>query len=493
MRQKPFFPQALPRMPSSGRTPGETEASDAPSHGAAAPLSPASASRTDWSRNGDANCLRDLGADVRILTANAGDHPLILQLLIQARQQQLSEDFQSRLDQPNYRPADRLLLRRGKTLLGHVHVASHIGWFESQRVPLVKLEDLAILPEYRGSDLDSELLWAAESIAADEGAVLAVVHTERPDWFERHGWSVLRGQGHTRASARAVLAHLDAQDQFRRRRRTAAQVRTWRHFELDKIRDLYDQVAAAWWGPLYRSEIFWQWLIGRKAQDQVLLAVAPRRNGLPPALAANDHAFDNAAEQSVGYAIVCGGAIVEMITISGNTSARVQLLARACRDAMDRDHQAISLYTQAADPLHELLVTAGGAWIDDGAAGGPRWMIKLLSPERWVERCYELWRRRARAADVPRPFELGVQTDRQRYRYTLTRRSSRMEASEELPKHRVQCDQTTLDSLLIGNLDIAKAIHQGALRLSNPELAPQIAALFPPRLFWQSSLELMRV
>jgi predicted acetyltransferase len=479
-------------MASVGQNPAESEAGDTPSHGAALPR-PAPASRSGWLRNGDASCLRDLGNGARIVTANTGDHPLILQLLVQARQQQLADDFQSRLDQPNYRPADRLLLRRGKAMLGHVHVASHIAWFEGQRISIVKLEDFAVLPEYESTAYDGELLAAAESIAADEGAVLAVANTERSDWFSQQGWTALRGQGHTRASTRAVLAHLDAQEVYRRRRRTAMHVRTWRHFELDKIRELYQQVTANWWGPLFRSEDSWQWLIGRKAQDQVLLAVLSSKTAPPHGSEPEGQTSENGVEQAVGYAIVCGGCIVEMITAPGNTSARVQLLARACRDAMDRDHQSISLYTQASDPLHELLVTAGGAWIEDGASGGPRWMLKLLSPERWVERCYDLWRRRARAADVPRPFDLGMETDKRSYRFTLTRRSSRMEASEALPADRIQCDRATLDSLLTGNLAIPRAIQQGRLRLSRPDLAAPLAALFAPRLFWQSSLELMRV
>jgi hypothetical protein len=120
-------------------------------------------------------------------------------------------------------------------------------------------------------------------------------------------------------------------------------------------------------------------------------------------------------------------------------------------------------------------------------------MLKLLAPERWVDRCYELWRRRARAADVPRPFDLGMVTEDERYRFMLTRRSSRLEATVDLPDDCIQCDRATLDSLLTGNLAIARAIQQGALRLSRPEIVSTLTALFPPRLFWQSSLELMRV
>src|SRR6185436_21022615 len=100
-----------------------------------------------------------------------------------------------------------------------------------------------------------------------------------------------------------------------------------------------------------------------------------------------------------------GSCLVEMMTLPEFAGARTQLLAGACRDAMVRDHHSISLYTPAADPLHELLVTAGGAWISDAVVPAPRWLIKLLAPEKWVERFYPSWHERARAANVPRPFE----------------------------------------------------------------------------------------
>jgi predicted acetyltransferase len=422
-----------------------------------------------------------------ITTANAGDHPSVLRFLMQAHQASLADDFQSRLDEPSYRPSNRLIVRRESQLLAHVHVASHIGWFEGQRVPLVKLEDFTVLPEYRDSDFDLELLAAAESIAAAEGAVLAVVHTGRPEWFDQRGWSLLRGQGHTRADARAVLAHLDAQAIARRRRRRSLQVRTWRHFELDEVRNVYDLVAAGQWGPLYRSEACWQWLVGRKAQDQVLLAIdRPKR-------AATNGSAGAPAESVVGYAVASGSCIVEMMTLGNQTSARVALLARACQDAIDRGYHSIALYTPADDPLHELMVTAGGAWISDRLSTQPRWMMRLLAPERWVERAYLLWRRRARIGGVRRPFEIGFLVDGAAYQFALTRRSSRLENHPEAPAPYAACTRQTFESLLTGNLAAASAVASGQLRLSHAELAAPLAAVFAPRLFWQSPLELMRL
>jgi hypothetical protein len=438
---------------------------------------------------GDAACVLDLGGGARIESGSPGDHPLVLQLLVEARQAALGEDFQSRLDEPSYRPSDRLLVRRDQALVAHVHLASCIGWFENQRVPLVKLQDFATLPEFARAGYDDELVRSAESIATGEGAILAVVHAEAPDVFLRHGWSLLRGQGHTRASARAVLAHLDAQEATRwRRRRPGVQVRTWRHFELDAIRQVYEQAAPPLWGPLLRSEAAWQWLVARKAQDQILLAAPSNKASSEIA-----ELGDDGADRIVGYAAIRGSCIAEMMTLEGCDAARAQLLARACRDAIDRDHHYISLYTPAADSLHELLVTAGGAWISDASAGAPRWLVKLLGPEKWVERLYPAWHDRARQCSVPRPFELGLVAGDERYRFTLTRRSSRLERNAELPAAWVEGPAAIAESLLLGNLSIASAVTRGELRLSQPELAGPLAAIFAPRLFWQSPLELMRV
>ncbi|MCC6492245.1 MAG: hypothetical protein IT424_04415 [Pirellulales bacterium] len=406
---------------------------------------------------------------------------------MQTQQAALADDFQSRLDQPGYRPSNRLIVRHDKKLLAHVHLANHIAWFEGQRIPVVNLEDFAVLPEYSDSAYDEQLLAVAKSIASAEGAVLALVHTDRTDWFQRRGWSAWRGQGHTRANARTVLAHLDPHTHPKPRRRSGIEVRLWRHFELDHIRRVYAEAAAELWGPLYRSEENWQWLMGRKAEDQILVAV--QRGGA----AGNGSTLNPPPERAVGYAIMRGSAVVELMTLPSFNAARVQLLIAACRDAIDRNHNSISLFTPATDPLHELLVTAGGAWLGDRASRSPAWMARLLAPERWVERLYVLWRERAQDAGVPRPFEIGLAVGNAKYRFALTRRSSRLEPSASLPSPWAACDQPLFEQLLTGNLSISHARADGRLRLSDASLEGPLSAVFAPRLFWQSSLELMRL
>jgi hypothetical protein len=452
-------------------------------------VTPRSSSRTS-PRHDEAACVRELPDGARIVAGNAGDHPLVLQLLVETHHAAFADDFQTRLDEPNYRPTDRLLLRRDRDLVAHVHVANHFAWFEGQRVPIVTLEDFAALPEFSHAGYEGELLDSAESLAAGEGAVIGIALADAPEQFVRRQWSLIRGQGHTRANARAVLAHLDSlRAAQRRQRKSSLEIRTWRHVELDDIRRVYDQTAPNLWGPLVRSEEAWQWTIGRKAQDQILIAV-DIQNASP-----EDSAGDllRAGGKVVGYAIVRGSCIVEMKSLPDFAGARSQLLARACQDAMDRDHNDIALVSPSSDPTHELLALAGGSWISDEKAARRRWVVKVLSPEKWVERMFPTWHEHARLAGVERPLEIGFAVGDVRYRFTLTRRSAKLERVTGLVERHVECSRSAFDSLLVGNLSVQSAVAAGHLRLSHPDLAGPLGSVFPARLFWQSALETLRL
>jgi hypothetical protein len=61
-----------------------------------------SSSRTS-SRHDEAACVRELPDGACIVAGNAGDHPLVLQLLVETHHAAFADDFQTRLDEPNYR------------------------------------------------------------------------------------------------------------------------------------------------------------------------------------------------------------------------------------------------------------------------------------------------------------------------------------------------------------------------------------------------------
>ena len=427
-------------------------------------------------------CLREVDESTKIVVGNAGDHSRVLALLVQHYQASLGDEFQSRLDEPSYQPTDRMLLVRHGELIGQAQLSRQSAWFDQERIPIAALRDFLVLPELHSAGLREPLLETAEAMALAEGAVLAVARPEDPDFFTARGWSTCRAQGHTQANTRALLAHITAQLATRKHRHAHIEIRTWWHFELEAIQPVYEQVATATWGSLHRSDDAWRWLVSRKAHDQILMAVRHKV----------DEPTDATDLDVVGYAVVRDSNILEMVTLPGHSGVRPLLVARACRDAIDRDHHFVSLHTPPTDPLHELLVTAGGSWIATAPHAG-QWMCKLLSPEKWVERLYPQLYQRAREAGIPRPLEMGFAVDDRRYRFIFTRRSVRLEHALPSAEVNVTCDALGFQNLLLSNLAWPSAIERGILKVDDPKRAAILAALFPPRLFWQSPFELLRL
>jgi len=474
-------------------------------------------------------CLRELSGGVTIVSGNTGDHPLIVSLLTRIALAPRAEDFQSRNDAPSYLPADRLLVKRKEQLLGHVHLSRAIGWFQGVRLPLSKLNDFAMLPEYQrqaadGTDYAAALLQVAESTAVHEGAILAVQHTHQSEWLQRQGWSRCRAQGHTRANTRAILSHLDAQQSLRQRRTghhgPAMEIRSWRHVELDCLSHVHRQLVTGMWGTLHRSEETWQWLAGRKAHDQILLAidrstdhrtsddrpppitdipdeeeVDEETDGQEPNPASSMNGFC-CPEETIGYAVLRDSCIVEMFTLPGFSSARSVMIAQACHDAIDRDYHSVELHTPATDPMHDLLVTAGGSWQRGNPADG-EWMFKLLAPEKWLKRLYPVLQQRSHEGKLARPLEIALDVEDRTYQLTLSRRSVQLHpGSSSMLEHsqgRVACDRRTFQNLLTSNLMLSEAIAQGRLETDSPKTAQTLAILFPFQLFWQSPFELLRL
>lgn len=428
-----------------------------------------------------------------VLPATPGDQPEALALLMQTLQSSVSEDLQSRLDEPGHSWADRLLLRRRGQLIGHVRACRRIAWFAGERIPVARFDDLAVLPEYAANGSSDALLAAAEESAACEGALVLTALAADPRPFLQRGWSRVRGQGHTRARTRAVLAHLDALQQHRRRRRRAEpSVRTWRLVDLDAVEQFFAQLAPHGWGVLLRSPEAWRWLAGRKVHDAILLAVSPRTTGYVPALAeAPQSELAAANEQLVGYAVLRDSEVIEMYVDPDCPAASTALLTRACRDAIDRGHHYISLHTPADDPLHELIVTAGGNWASQPAHG--LWLARLIAPDRWVERLYSVLRERAVAADIDRPAEIIFRVDERLIALVLTRRSARLEQRAGDDGDAIACSAATLQDLLLGNLSLARAQREQLLPPLDDERARLVRGLLPPRQLWQSPWEVLRL
>jgi hypothetical protein len=417
-----------------------------------------------------------------LVAGHAGDHPLVYALLRAVNQAPTYEDFITWLDEPTYEPSDRLLVKHGDQLVAHVQVLRRTGWFDGIRIPIGGALDLAVLPEYDHAGYDRLLVAAAEKAMRNSQALVSLVHTSRPEPFRNAGWMDVGAGGHSEASIGDILAHLSAQAPPRRRAQSL-RIRRWRHVELDALRVIYSATAPRGWGALYRSEPYWQWLIGRKAHSDIIVAI----DGLDE--------WDNWAARSriVGYAITRGGQLLELCCLPEFMRAAPRLLVRACQDAIERDHHTLSLHTAASDPLHELIVTAGGTWSPDVRPGGETLLVKLLDPSNWIEAIYPILRRRAKGEGIARPFEICFDTGDERCRLVLTRRSSRILAADDATAADVCCRPEILRALLVGNLHVMRARDARLLEVADDELLHKLAALFPPSLFWQSQFDVLRL
>lgn len=410
--------------------------------------------------------------------AGTCDHVLVPELLRAAGEWHSPEDFASRLDEPSYEPADRLVVRHGGRLVAHALLIHRGGWFGGSLLPVGGLVDLACLPEFRASGIERHLLETAQRRLRDQGAIVGLVRTRRTSLFREAGWSPASWQGWSQVAVTDLLAHLPPHARPRRRRRL--KVRIWRRVELDRLMPVYRHGVRNQWGGVERSEPYWRWLCSRNAHTEIIVADHSKRRADQP---------DQSAA-IVAFAVICGDQIVELVHRPGHELAGPLLLSRACQDAIERDHRTISLHTRASDPLHELLVTAGGTWQSPTSSHCELLMCKLFDARGWIEHLQPLLCRRATAAGITLPCEIGIHTGDQRYRLRLTDFASRL-VPDARAAAEVVCQAEDFGPLLLGNADSRTLERQGKLVTRRRELSKTIRALFPPVVYWQSALDSM--
>jgi predicted acetyltransferase len=418
---------------------------------------------------------------VRLVTGHAADHALVHALLRAANQAPSHEDFVTWLDEPTYEPTDRLLIKHGERIVAHLHLLARTAWFDGVQVPIGAVQDLAVLPEYAQAGYEQSLVWVAEQVMCESQAVVAMARTARHELFRAAGWIDARGQGHSEIGINDLLAHLAAQPGPNSRHTRGLRIRRWRHVELEAVRTVYSNAAAHLWGALDRSDAYWRWLIGRNAHTDLIVAVDGDDG--PGEL--------DSPSRIVAYVVMHGPQLLELFCLPEFARSAPRLLVRACQDAIERDHHALAMHTPASDPLHELVVTAGGTWPVKDRAAGPSLMLKLLDPARWIEAIFPILNRRAKHSGLPRPLQLCFDTHDEQFRLVITRRKSRLVADERVHAD-IHCDKSTFAALLLGNLNVAKAVAAGRLSVTDELTLRRLNALFPPSLFWQSLFDTLR-
>ncbi len=413
----------------------------------------------------------------RVTRATPGDHPLVHRFLVSVFQKPSAAEYQAQLEEPSYEPADRLLIKNGDQILSHLRILNRELHFGRLVLPVGIITDVATLPEYRRHGCASALLVAARKILLRDGAALGVLATSESRFYQRHGWFVCGRHCYSTAAPRDIRSHLTFRESERLDQHEPIlkpaphkryNIRLWRHVELAALKRLYGQNMRNTYGALVRSDAYWRWLVGRGGNQQLYVAIdGPDKFEL-----------DDALQPIVGYAAARQGRIVELMYSPEHREAAVQLLQRACGDAIEKDFLRVRVDALPQEPLHQLLAEAGAEYRHHEADQGMVFMANIFKPRRFLKMIGSDLAHRAREAGLPRPCQLGLLIDNDKYRLSVSRRNVEL-IPGTLGRSYLKCSHYDINQLLMGHLDVRDATESGRLAASTGVALETAVALFP--------------
>jgi predicted acetyltransferase len=406
----------------------------------------------------------------------AGDHPVVQHLLTEVFQGPSRDAFYSSLDDPFYEPRDRLLVKRGDQTVSHLLVTKRVVHFGELSFPTDCLSWLGTLPEFRRQGYASRLVRAADEVMRRDGVVLGILKTRVPHFFRQFGWALCGRHSQGRAGSRDLLAQLSARGLVPGE--ASVGIRPWRQVELPALMRLYREMTLGRAGYFERTEAYWRWLISRKGFERIYVAVDGPDN----------FELEDDPNKLVGYLITCEDRVLELATAGSHPHVARELLARACSEAIERDYHMVTLHAPPDDPLLEIFKIAGGTFEYAESSQGEVNMAKLMNPAAFLKMlCPEL-HRRAEAASLERPCELGLLVDGEKYRLVISRRSVKF-GRHKIGRSYLVLNGANFTRLLLGHLDIDESLAEGRLRSSTQLAAETARALFPQLPVWRPPLD----
>ena len=422
-------------------------------------------------------------ASWRVVQARAGDHTSIFRFLVSVFQKPSAAEFQAQLEEPSYEPSDRLLIKSGEQIIAHLRLQNREMYFGDLTIPVSIVSDVATLPEFRGHGCASALLAEARRKMIHDGAMLGFLRTDQPQFYAQTHWVVCSRHCYSTCGPREILSHLQQREAEQpvavssvlgyHQRRTY-NIRLWRHVEQSALLRLYAENVCASHGPLKRTEAYWRWLVGRRGNERIYVAI----NG-PDKIE-----LDEALSPIVGYAATKEGRILEIMCSPEHPEASIQLLARACGDAIERDFHRMRVDAPPGDPLHQLLADAGGSRFHHEADQGLVFMADLFKPRRFLKLIARRFSDRAKLAGLKRPCELGMFVSDGKFRLRVRRRGVKL-IPAKLGRSYVKCSMYVFLQLLLGHLDVRDAIQEGRLSTSTRVAEEMAQALFPQIPLWR--------
>ena len=421
------------------------------------------------------------------VTAKAGDHPAIHRFLTSIFHGPSSAEFHAQQEEPFCEPTDRILIRSQDRILSHVRMTRREMHFGDAVLPIAGVHDLATQPEFRRQGLASRLVEEVEHRMMHDGGIVSFVRTIEPRLFSKRGWAVCGRHGYGEASARDILSCLSARragvpdrpaTTFDQPKPQPINIRLWRHVEQAALMRLYKAQVAGQFGPIVRTDSYWRWLISRRGYDRIYIAIE----------GPDKFELDDTLDPIIGYAVVKDSCIVELVAAPERQDAISPLLERACGDSIERDYHRVRIMAPPNHSLYELAEQAGGKYHYHEAEQGELFMAKVLDWPTLFQHVGKQLQRRAKAARLDLPTELGFQIGDERYRFAMTKRSHRL-LDGKAGRSYLICGRKELTQIVLGHISAAEAIASGKVEVSTRVAADIASALFPALPLWRPPLD----
>ena len=218
-------------------------------------------------------------------------------------------------------------------------------------LPCGRLERTGHEDDFRGQGLRHAPLAAAERQMAQSAQCLACCGRESrisftapagPSGGARSAAPPIRIASSPTFSKRPGRRLAAAMEGLRPRRASTIQVRPWRRWEEDAVARIYRQNLAGSFGPLERTRSYWHCLLERRAYDHFYVALdGPDLWDLK-----------ESNTRVVGYAAI-RGENSQLMTVPGRKRVVMEMLARACGDAIEQDQRQLVLHAAADHPALE--------------------------------------------------------------------------------------------------------------------------------------------
>lgn len=402
---------------------------------------------------------------VEFCLATEADHEAIYQTLLHVFQGPDRDGFLGALSDPAYKPEQRMLVKVDGRVVGHVHLTEREVRYGSATMAMNGVLWVGTLPEYRGLGFAQNLMRLADGRARETGVALQALNTGMPRFYRSLGWGACGRQYLGQTLSRNLP---QVSDGVVEGRGGFWHVRPWRQVELNDLMGLYDRQYALTNGSVVRSEDYWRWMIGRRYAHVIWVACQ--------------------GETVRGYAFVKDHRILEIATDPAHPHALKALLGRVRAEALERAYPQVLVHAPPDHPVIDAFRAASGKVIDQEEWEGSTSMYHIPNLEKFLAAALPELAKRVEAAGVSQPVELGLTVGDRRWLLHIEGGASRFEP-DKLSRRHLTLSSPALVRLLMGHIDIDRAVEEDGVESSTGTALDAARVLFPPRPIWRSPLD----